>query len=123
MREEAEHIIRLLDLQPTKRFENITFFENEEVVLALAGIGKVQASIATTLLCTQYPLKKLINIGIAGSLLGNEAKIGEVFLVKQVLQHDIYLPFEGEHLNYAKAEIELRLPDTLLSCKQAICLT
>ena len=107
MAEEAQHIIDLFGLQTTKKLQNISFFENEEVVLALTGVGKIQASIGATLLCTNYELKRLINIGIAGSLLGQEANIGDVFIVNKVAQHDMYLPFDGEHLNYAKDQIFL----------------
>lgn len=107
MREEAEHIINLFGLQLTKKLQNISFFENEEVVLVLTGVGKIQASIGTSLLCQNYEPKRLINIGIAGSLLGQEAKIGDVFLINKVAQHDMYLPFDGEHLDYAKGQIFL----------------
>ena len=69
MQEEAQHIINLLDLKPSLTLKNISFFESEEYVLALSGVGKIQASIATTVLCSRYDLKALINIGIAGSLL------------------------------------------------------
>ena len=105
MAEEADHLITLFGLQATKSLQNISFFENDEVVLALSGVGKIQASIATSLLCMEYELKCLINIGIAWSLLGQEAKIGDVFLINTVAQHDMYLPFDGEHLNYAKSPI------------------
>lgn len=108
MSQEAEYIIQLLDLKKTRSFSNIVFFENERVVLVLTGIGKIQASIGTTLLCTLYPIKKLINIGIAGSLLGNEACIGDVFFVDKLIQHDMYLPFDWDHLNYAKGMILLQ---------------
>lgn len=107
MAEEADHLITLFGLQATKSLQNISFFENDEVVLALSGVGKIQASIATSLLCMEYELKCLINIGIAWSLLGQEAKIGDVFLINTVAQHDMYLPFDGEHLNYAKSPIFL----------------
>lgn len=107
MAEEAQHIIELFWLELTKKFQNVSFFENDEIVLALSGIGKIQATIATSLLCMNYELKKLINIGIAGSLLGKEAKIGDVFLITKVAQHDMYLPFDGEHLDYAKGQISL----------------
>lgn len=107
MQEEAQHIINLLALKPSSNLKNISFFENEEYVLALSGVGKIQASIATTVLCSRYDLKALINIGIAGSLLWNQAQIWDVFLVQRIRQHDMYLPFDGEHLSYAKWEIEL----------------
>ncbi|MDP2090218.1 MAG: 5'-methylthioadenosine/S-adenosylhomocysteine nucleosidase [Candidatus Gracilibacteria bacterium] len=105
MREEAEHIIKLYGLINTNKLENIIIYENENIVLALAGIGKIQASIATTYLFINYDISRLINIGIAGSLLGDDANIGDVFIVNKISQHDMYLPFEGTHLDYAKKAI------------------
>ena len=64
MQEEAQHIINLLGLTPSSTLKNISFFENEEYVLALSGVGKIQASIETTALCSRYDLKALINIGL-----------------------------------------------------------
>ncbi|MDO4713689.1 MAG: 5'-methylthioadenosine/S-adenosylhomocysteine nucleosidase [bacterium] len=84
------------------------------MVLVLSGVGKIQASLATTLLCERYMPQWLINIGIAGNLKGNQAEIGEVFLMREVRQHDLYLPFEGEHLAYAKEAMvlpEWRMPE------------
>lgn len=107
MQEEAHHICSHYDLHPSLQYPELNFFENEEIVLACSGVGKIQASIATTLLCTHYSPDRLINIGIAGSLLGEDVKIGQVFFINKVSQHDLYLPFEGSHLNYAKAPILL----------------
>ncbi|NVP17501.1 5'-methylthioadenosine/S-adenosylhomocysteine nucleosidase [Candidatus Gracilibacteria bacterium] len=105
MQEEAEHIIKMYGLKNTKKLKNISIYENDNIVLALAGIGKVQASIGVTYLFLNYDISKLINIGIAGSLLGKNASIGDVFLVNKISQHDMYLPFDGSHLDYAKREI------------------
>ena len=107
MEQEAQHIIDLYGLKPTQSFKTIRFFENDEIVLVLSGVGKIQASAATTILCQMYNPSWLINIGIAGSLLGNQARVWEVFLVNKVAQHDMYLPFEWSHLEYAKGQISL----------------
>lgn len=130
MSEEADHIISLYWLSQTKKLQNITFYENDSIVLALAGIGKVQASIATTFLCLNYEISKLINIWIAWSLLGTNAWIWDVFLVNKLSQHDMYLPFDGAHLDYAKKEIvisaQVELDETVFSfgvTKNAYCLT
>ena len=56
MPEEAQYIIQLLGLKATQKIGQCTFFENEEIVLALSGIGKIQAAMGTTLLCSQYTL-------------------------------------------------------------------
>lgn len=105
MSEEAEHIINLYWLKNTKKLKNLTIYENDSIVLALAWIWKVQASIWTTYLFMNYEISKLINIGIAWSLLWENASIWDVFLVNKISQHDMYLPFEGSHLDYAKKEI------------------
>ena len=130
MKEESEHIISLYDLHKTKKLKNITIFENEKMVLALAWIWKVQASIATTYLFLNYEISKLINIWIAWSLLWDKASIGDVFLLNKISQHDMYLPFDGEHLYYAKKEIiientiKLDFSDLPFSVtKNAYCLT
>lgn len=107
MKEEAEHIIARYNLQEVKRFHTLVIYENESIVLALAGIGKIQAAIGTTYILENYSVSKIVNIGIAGSLLGKEAKVGDVFFVSKIAQHDMYLPFDGPHLDYAKKEIIL----------------
>lgn len=105
MNEEAEHIIKLYWLKNTKKLKNLTIYENDNIVLALAWIWKVQASIWTTYLFMNYDISKLINIGIAWSLLWNDASIWDVFLINKISQHDMYLPFDWSHLDYAKKEI------------------
>ncbi len=41
---------------------------NTEVALIQSGVGKVASAIATAVLCEQFPLKAVINVGIAGAL-------------------------------------------------------
>ena len=111
MSQEAEHIINLYKLQPTKTFKNIKIFENNKIVLVLAGIWKIQASLGASILCQNYKLEKIINIWIAGFTWKNpKAKIWDVFLVNEVLQHDGYLPFDWNHLDYFKKSIKLQTP-------------
>ncbi len=105
MKEEAEHIIKLYWLENSKNLENISIYENQRIVLILSWIWKIQSSIATSFLFLNYKISKIINIGIAWSLLWEKALIWDVFLINKIFQHDIYLPFEGAHLDYAKLEI------------------
>ena len=105
MKEEADHIISTYNLGKIKELKHMKIYENNDIVLFLAGIWKIQASIATTYLCLHYDFETLINIGIAWSLLWEDAIIGNVFIVNKIIQHDMHLPFDGEHLNYAKKPI------------------
>lgn len=115
MKEEAEYIITNFNLQLKKEFKNIKIYEwtrevswiKENIVLALAWIGKIQAAIATTYIFENYDIIKLVNIGIAGNLKNDDYKIWDVFIPNTFIQHDMYLPFEWEHLDYAKKAIFL----------------
>lgn len=115
MKEEAEHIINRYSLNLVKEFKNIKIYEwvnefspdKEKIVLALAWIGKIQAAIATTYLFENYDIFKLINIWIAGNLKNQDVKVWDVFLPNTFIQHDMYLPFDWAHLDYAKKAIFL----------------
>ena len=112
MPEEAQHIINKFWLEKYKSLQNINFFKNPDITLVLTGIGKIQASCGTTLLLKESSFEKIINIWIAWNTLHNkEAKAWDVFLIKKVYQHDIIMPFEGEHLNYFTNPININIPD------------
>ncbi len=115
MKEEADLIIKKFDLKETKSLKNIKIFEwtrvwddwEENIVLVLWWIWKIQAAIATTYLLENYSVDKLINIWIAWNLTGNDLKVWDVILPNTFVQQDMYLPFEWEHLDYAKKPIFL----------------
>lgn len=115
MKEEADLIIKKFDLKETKSLKNIKIFEwtrvwddwEENIVLVLWWIWKIQAAIATTYLLENYSVDKLINIWIAWNLTENDLKVWDVILPNTFVQQDMYLPFEWEHLDYAKKPIFL----------------
>ncbi len=115
MKQEADLIIDKFDLKEEKKLQNITVYEwnresnweKENIVLVLSWIWKIQSAIATTYVFENYEVDKLINIWIAGSLSNMDVKVGDVFIPNTFIQHDIYLPFEWDHLDYAKNPIFL----------------
>jgi len=107
MREEAEQIILQYGLKQVKKLYTLEVYESQKLVLILSGIGKVQASIAASFVCSNYEVSYCINIGIAGNLRWDEYRVWDVFMIREVSQHDIYLPFWGAHLDYAKKSIKL----------------
>ncbi len=115
MKQEADLIIDKFDLKEEKKLQNITVYEwnresnweKEKIVLVLSWIWKIQSAIATTYVFENYEVDKLINIWIAGSLSNMDVKVGDVFIPNTFIQHDIYLPFEWDHLDYAKNPIFL----------------
>lgn len=91
MKEEIAKLISLLKEKETIEYKGKTFFkgklENKEVVLALAGIGKVNASYTVTLLIEHFGCDYIINTGIAGGL--GKLKTLEVMFADKVCQHDM----------------------------------
>lgn len=61
--------------------------QGQEIVIALAGVGKVSAAIAATLLCQIYQPKALINIGVAGGL-RQEQEVGDMVFSDLAVQAD-----------------------------------
>jgi len=121
MAEEADLIIEKYNLEEIKsdkipktvrifQWERQNFDEEstDKIILVLAWIGKIAATLATTYLLENYLVNKIINIWIAWNLDNSgDIKIWDVFLPNTFIQHDMYLPFEWDHLDYAKKPIFL----------------
>lgn len=115
MKEEADIIIKRFDLKEIKKKKNIVIFEwdrewelwDEKIILVLSWIWKTQATMAITHIFENYNPDKIVNIWIAWNLNNSEVKVWDVFLPNTFIQHDIYLPFDWDHLDYAKKAIFL----------------
>lgn len=109
MQEEANFIIDLYKLEKIKNYQNINIFKKNNIVLVLTWIWKIQASIWTTLLLNNFNINHIINIWIAwNSWLEKKSKVWDIFFIDNIHQHDIFMPFKGEHLNYFKKHISLK---------------
>ena len=106
MEAEAQIIIDFLWLKLSKSYKNIKIYEKEWYVLASTWMWKIQASIWSSILCWEYWVDCLINIWVAWNLNGNNVKIWDVFLIKEIIQHDMYLPLPWD-LSYAKWAIKI----------------
>lgn len=63
-------------------------YDKHKVTLVKSGIGKVNASIVTTLLLSQYPIDFVVNTGTAGAISG-DLEIGDVVIGSEVTFHDV----------------------------------
>ncbi|MGD9909025.1 MAG: 5'-methylthioadenosine/adenosylhomocysteine nucleosidase [Candidatus Izemoplasmatales bacterium] len=61
----------------------------KEIVIVKSGIGKVNATITTTLLLNNYDIEYVLNIGIAGGI--DPVKTGEIVLASEVSYFDVSL--------------------------------
>lgn len=103
---EAQIIIDFLWLELSKAYKNIKIYEKDQYVLASTWMWKIQASIWSTILCSECWVDQLINIWVAWNLNWNNVKVWDVFLIKEIIQHDMYLPLPWD-LEYAKWSIKI----------------
>ena len=103
---EAQIIIDFLWLELSKSYKNIKIYEKDQYVLASTWMWKIQASIWSTILCSECWVDQLINIWVAWNLNWNNIKVWDVFLIKEIIQHDMYLPLPWD-LEYAKWLIKI----------------
>ena len=88
--------------------------DGHQVVLARAGMGKVNAGIAATLLLERFDCRLLLFSGIAGGL-DPALSIGDVVIADHVVQHDAgyydadeaFIVYQAGHLPFFSPQEEL----------------
>ena len=100
MNEELEAILKeVTDIEEIK-LRVRTFYKgkisNKDVVVVLAGIGKVNAAITTTLLIENFDRSNIINIGVAGGQKGVKHK--DVVISTEVFYHDVDVVSIGKYV-------------------------
>ncbi|MGN1394309.1 MAG: 5'-methylthioadenosine/adenosylhomocysteine nucleosidase [Succinivibrionaceae bacterium] len=101
MPEEIEKIKPLINNIKITNFGNKEYYSGDinekQVVLTCSGIGKVSATIATTILITNFKVDVVINTGVAGGL-GKEVKVLDLVIANNVSQHDFDLTVFGRKI-------------------------
>lgn len=91
MQEEVVALEKRMQRIEHKRISNIDvvegFLAGHSVLLALSGVGKVNAAITATSLLKSYAFELLINIGSAGGLQEGQ-KVGDIVLASVCQYHD-----------------------------------
>ena len=91
MEEEVTILKRKLNDMNEINIAHVKFYvgtlNHKEVVLTQSGIGKVNASISTTLLIEKFNPEVVINTGSAGAL-DKTLSIGDILVSNHVLYHD-----------------------------------
>lgn len=89
---EMELITAEMESPKTQTVSGITFtkgtIENQEVVCAVCGVGKVFAAMCAQTMILLYHPNAIINTGVAGSL-SNELNIGDIAISDFVVEHDM----------------------------------
>lgn len=92
MSEEIQHLVNTLEDCHSQSLLNETIWQGsyagQSIVLALSGIGKVNAAKITALLIQQFAPDYVINTGSAGGI-GQAVSIGDVVIATTLAHHDV----------------------------------
>lgn len=100
MPQELEAVLAYMDVKEEREVGKVRFYrgwlEGQELVIALAGVGEMSASMAAGLLCALYEPECLINVGVAGGLHA-EQHPGDLVIGSELIQADFDTsPLDGE---------------------------
>ncbi len=93
MPEELKPVLEVVNIKKEEKFGIPQKFieakyKDNDLVLCVGGIGKVNAAISTTRLIEKYNPDVLIMIGVAGAL-NPSLKIGDIVVAKDAVYHDV----------------------------------
>lgn len=92
MEEELEIILTSMKKEKTEIRANMEFhigtILDKEIVAVICGIGKVNSAVCTQILISEYDVKQVINIGIAGGI-GKDIVPGDIVIGDSLIQHDV----------------------------------
>lgn len=80
-----------------------------EVVVAQAGVGKVNAAVCAEAMILKFEPSAIINIGVAGGLEGG-LKVGDIAIAKSVAEHDMDTSVFGDPLGFITGINLVKIP-------------
>ena len=112
----------LKDLMPEPEIRTIStvdFYSGTingmKVVVAVAGVGKVNAAVCTQTMILEYNPSYIINVGVAGGL-APELGIGDIAVAENVVEHDMDTSPIGDVPGYISGINVVKIPcDSWLS--------
>ncbi|TVK92025.1 5'-methylthioadenosine nucleosidase [Shewanella algae] len=125
MEPEVAHLIASLENPQHSKVAGIEFVSGtlvgKEVIVTRSGIGKVAASIATSLLIEKFAPDAVINTGSAGGFV-DALQIGDIVISDEVRYHDVDVTAFGYEMGQMAQQPAAFIPDhkLMLAAKQAI---
>ncbi|WP_394200037.1 5'-methylthioadenosine/S-adenosylhomocysteine nucleosidase [Shewanella waksmanii] len=117
MEPEVAHLIKSMDNPQAITIAGIELvsgqLEGKEVVVTRSGIGKVTASIATTLLVDKFAPDYIINTGSAGGFV-DSLNIGDIVISSEVRHHDVDVTAFGYEIGQMAQQPAAFMPDAKL---------
>ena len=103
MQVEVESLKAMMQDVSVYRFGRLEFYQGKlqgvDTVVAVAGVGKVNAAMCAQTMVLKFAPKVIINIGVAGGL-AKELKIGDIAIATAVVEHDMDTSPLGDPIGY-----------------------
>lgn len=122
LKEEVDALLKRMNDIESDESHGVPYYRGtlsgQKCVLALSGVGKVNAAYTTTVLTGMFDVREIINIGSAGGLDENQ-KVGDLVIADELKYHDLSfgdVPVDDRYFFYPKTQdfekilIQLDLP-------------
>ena len=125
MEPEVVHLVQAIHSPVHTTIAGIEFISgkiaDKDVVVTRSGIGKVAASIATTLLIEKFAVSHVVNTGSAGGFVDDLA-IGDIVISSEVRHHDVDVTAFGYEIGQMAQQPAAFIPDATLvkAAQQAV---
>ncbi|MDO6617474.1 MULTISPECIES: 5'-methylthioadenosine/adenosylhomocysteine nucleosidase [unclassified Shewanella] len=117
MEPEVAHLIESMTNPVHSTVAGIEFVEGQlsgkDVVVTRSGIGKVAASVATTLVINNFKVDAVINTGSAGGFV-DSLNIGDIVISSEVRHHDVDVTAFGYEIGQMASQPAAFIPDEKL---------
>jgi len=100
---ELEQMIQQVEAAETRVLCGYTYvsgkLRGQDVVLAKCGVGKVNAAVCAQAMIMTWPVKLVINSGVAGALRA-PLEIGDICVANDLVQHDVDTTAVGDPIGF-----------------------
>lgn len=110
---EVQALKELMDEPVIETISTVSYYRGKingmDVVVAVAGVGKVNAAVCTQTMILTYHPEYIINVGVAGGL-SPELGIGDIAVAENVVEHDMDTTPIGDVPGYISGLNIVRIP-------------
>ena len=97
------------DLTPFETISGVPFYEIAPGVIAcVGGVSKVNAAMATEILCLRYGVDLVLNAGVAGCT--TDLPIGSLVVASEFIQHDVDTTAVGDPIGLVSTVNQVAFP-------------
>lgn len=129
MASEVDGLKSIMSELEVRTISTVDFYKGKingtDVVVAQAGVGKVNAALTAQTMILEYNVKMIINIGVAGGIADN-LRIGDIVVADRVCEHDMDTTPLGDPAGFITGldcvymECDRKVSDIIMECTKEL---